>query len=176
MEYLRPKDFSRADWFRLDAALIARELAPNTRRGVHRVVLGFFAWLVERGYLEASPIPLRPAARRETRDRVPSLEEMRHLYRVAGEVGIAGQMVRLLELTGLRREEVRGLRWSEVLDGELVIGAARVKGGRPHRVPLSSCAVSLLEDRREVCGGVVGVRLSGHARSEGGPPDRGQAG
>src|SRR5262249_12052456 len=52
----------------------------------------------------------------------------------------------LLILTATRPGEVLGARWSEVdLEQALwTIPAARMKGGRDHRVPLSECAVELL--------------------------------
>ena len=144
LRYLRPNDFRPADWSRLDAALIAKGLAPNTRRSVHRVTSGFFRWLVARGVLESSPVPPSPPARRVVRDRVLSIEELRAVWR-----GAEGHdVVRLLLLTALRKREAQSLRWSEVEGDRLVIPAARMKGKRPHVVPLSAPAQALLDARR----------------------------
>ena len=55
-------------------------------------------------------------------------------------------MVRLLLLTGQRRDEVAGMRWNE-LDLEKAVWSlptSRTKNGRPHDVPLSDAAVKLL--------------------------------
>jgi integrase len=51
-------------------------------------------------------------------------------------------------LTGQRRDEVGGLRWSEVRDNEKMIclPAERAKNGREHLVPLSDAAASILGD------------------------------
>lgn len=54
-------------------------------------------------------------------------------------------------LTAARSGEVLGARWDEIDFGRKVwtVPAARMKGGRPHRVPLSGCAIALLEKLAE---------------------------
>jgi integrase len=58
--------------------------------------------------------------------------------------------IRLLLLTGARRNEVLGAQWSEFdMDaGTWVKPATRTKAGKPHRVPLSAPARQLLADMR----------------------------
>src|SRR5262249_57088753 len=58
-----------------------------------------------------------------------------------------GRIVKLLALTGCRREEIGGMRWSEIdLDsGALALPKERTKNGRPHTVPLMPLALSILE-------------------------------
>ncbi|MGH6986766.1 MAG: tyrosine-type recombinase/integrase [Caulobacteraceae bacterium] len=63
----------------------------------------------------------------------------------------AGVSVRALEftiLTAARSGEVLGARWGEIDFGAKVwtVPASRMKAGREHRVPLSSCAITLLEE------------------------------
>ena len=57
--------------------------------------------------------------------------------------------VRLLVLTGQRREEVGGMAWAGSMPGHrkggLEPAGARTKNGRPHDVPLSTAALALLE-------------------------------
>ena len=55
-----------------------------------------------------------------------------------------------LALTACRSGEVRGARWEEVdLDAATwTVPAERMKGGRPHRVPLSEQAIVVLEEAR----------------------------
>jgi integrase len=58
-----------------------------------------------------------------------------------------GDILRLLILTGQRREEIGGLRWSEV-DFEralIVLQPARTKNKRLHEIPLSPQARAILE-------------------------------
>jgi integrase len=62
----------------------------------------------------------------------------------------------LLALTACRSGEVRGMTWDEVDLGEATwtIPAARMKAGRPHRVPLSQRALVILQEVRGLSDGV----------------------
>lgn len=74
---------------------------------------------------------------------------------LAHREGMAAQALRFLTLTAARSGEVRGMTWEEVDTGDLAsddanrwvwnVPASRMKNGRPHRVPLSTEAVALLE-------------------------------
>src|SRR5271163_3200867 len=81
----------------------------------------------------------------ETRDRVLTAAELRLVWQLAGSNDF-GAIVRLLVLTGQRREEVGGMLWSELdLDAALwTIGKDRTKNGLQHDVPLSPPAVAIL--------------------------------
>lgn len=74
--------------------------------------------------------------------------ELRLIWHAAEAIGRPfGPIVKLLILTGQRRDEVSSMRWSE-LDMERrrwVLPAERTKNGREHIVPLSPLAVSILE-------------------------------
>jgi integrase len=61
-----------------------------------------------------------------------------------------GDIVKLLLLTGQRREEIGGLRHSEVdLDASVIrLPASRTKNKRPHEVPLSPIARDILAAHR----------------------------
>lgn len=63
---------------------------------------------------------------------------------------IARPMLELLILTACRSGEIRGMCWSEVNLDEAIwtIPADRMKVKRPHRVPLSDRAVSILKSRQ----------------------------
>ena len=62
-----------------------------------------------------------------------------------------GRIVRLLILTGQRRDEVGGIAETEVLRDlrNWSLPAARTKNGRPHDVPLSDAALALLPAARD---------------------------
>lgn len=65
---------------------------------------------------------------------------------IAGKPGVAAQALLFQVLTALRSGEVRGARWPE-FDLSLRVWnvpAERMKGKRPHRVPLSEQALQLL--------------------------------
>jgi integrase len=61
--------------------------------------------------------------------------------------GMGARALEFLALTAARSGEVRGMAWGEVDLGRAVwtIPASRMKGGREHRIPLSSAAVGLLQ-------------------------------
>jgi len=63
-----------------------------------------------------------------------------------GREGIAARAVELAILTATRSGEVRGATWGEFDLGEAMwtIPAERMKGGREHRVPLSTTAIAML--------------------------------
>jgi integrase len=76
-----------------------------------------------------------------------------------------GNIVKLLLLTGCRRDEIGSLRWSEInLESRImVIDKARTKNGVEHIVPLPDAALSILQGivRRENRDHVFGVRNGG---------------
>jgi integrase len=73
--------------------------------------------------------------------------------------GDFGDIIRLLILTGQRREEIGGLQWSEVdlAGGVINLPAARVKNNRPHQVPLSEPALAILAARQARANGEPAV-------------------
>ncbi len=87
--------------------------------------------------------------------------------------GSAARALEFVILTATRTTEVREARWSEIdLEKALwTIPAARMKGGREHRVPLSKRAVEILADLRQddargefvFPGGKTGKPLSNNA-------------
>jgi integrase len=85
----------------------------------------------------------------QSRDHVPSLEELRAVWN-AVESEPQHDLVRLLLVLPLRRDEATGLTWSEV-DLQLKrvrISASRAKTGQAHELPLSAPALAMLEERK----------------------------
>jgi integrase len=78
------------------------------------------------------------------------------MQRLAAEPGIVTRALRFTILCALRKGETYGLKWSDVdLEARVVvIPAERMKGGRMHRVPLSSAALTVLEEQRQLSGTV----------------------
>jgi integrase len=97
------------------------------------------------------------------RERVLSDEEAGVIWRAAGEALLPyGAIVRLLMLTGQRREEVAGMTWAELSEdlATWTIPATRTKNGIPHLVPLSRPARDLLHALRSDGPGDVRARLA----------------
>jgi integrase len=105
-------------------------------------------WAAKEGLCEGNPVFLTndPAAGIPPRDRVLSDDEIRTVWSVCGDDS-TGRIVKLLLLTGCRREEIGALRWSEVnLDsGLLTIPGARTKNKRTLELPLPAVAVAILK-------------------------------
>jgi integrase len=103
------------------------------------------------------------------RDRVLSDDEVRRVWRTAAATPFPyGPLVQMLFLTGQRRQEISGLRWSEI-DLErrhIVIPGERMKAGRPHVVPLAAAAFALLQSLpRRLDGAVFGPVHQQHAKA-----------
>jgi integrase len=79
------------------------------------------------------------------RDRVLSNTELAEVWAALPQDHL-GDIVRLLILTGQRRDEIAKLRWSEIdFDkGLIVLPPARTKNKRTHELPLSPQALAIL--------------------------------
>lgn len=84
---------------------------------------------------------------------------MRDVWNALGE-GDYADILRLLILTGARREEIAALRWSEIdlARGVIALPGERTKNHRAFDIPLSSPALAILQKRRRVegCDNVFG--------------------
>ena len=91
--------------------------------------------------VDGSHRPDGPAAR----DRVLSNDELVAIWRACGDDDYGG-IVRLLILLGSRRQEIGGMRWSELdLDaGTWALPAARAKNNRAHTITLPPAALDII--------------------------------
>ena len=115
---------------------------------IFSLVRKFFNWCLERGIVEATPCNgVRAPTTETSRDRVLDDDELRRLWIAAGKMAYPfGPWVRLLILTGQRRDEVSGMLWSELdLDaGMWALPKERVKNDRAHDIPLPAAALDIL--------------------------------
>jgi integrase len=111
-------------------------------------VLG--GWAVERGIIEKNPFEgvKAPASEKgRARERVLGDVEVRLVWNAADSIGWPfGPIVKLLLLTGSRRDEVAQMEWRELdLERALwTLPASRSKNRREHAIPLSDTAVDVL--------------------------------
>jgi integrase len=122
--------------------------SPIMANRVLAAVRRLFGWCVDRGVLEKSPCAgvKAPAAER-CRDRFLSDDELRLAWTACDDIGWPfGPLVKLLILTGQRRDEVSNTRWSEVdLTTKLwIIPRERSKNDIAHVVPLSDPALGIM--------------------------------
>ena len=119
----------------------------TSRNRARSALSAMFAWAIQEGLTETNPVQgTGKADEGGSRERVLTQEELRKLWRGLGDDRFS-DIVRLLLLTGQRRNEIGKLAWAEVdLAGkQIILPPARVKNGREHCVPLSSQALAILE-------------------------------
>ena len=113
-----------------------------------QVIRPFFKWAVKRGVISIDPCAgVDPPSTYRERERTLTDAELVIVWRAAAAAGYPfGPIVKLLILLGQRREEVAGMRRSELdLDAaEWTLPATRAKNGRTHVVPLPSAAVEII--------------------------------
>ena len=89
---------------------IAKERGPIAANRSRSYLSTLYAWTIAEGLADANPVVgTNKAAEEISRDRVLSDEELRLVWSCAGE-GDYGAIIRLLILTGQRREEVAAMR------------------------------------------------------------------
>src|SRR5215469_14554489 len=139
----------------IDRRIIAQRLGeietnsgPVARNRVRSSLSAFFSWAVTEGLLEANPV--QGTAKLDeggSRERALTQAELAELWSVLDDEPNAqfADIVRLLILTGQRREEIGGLRWSEIERELIVLTPERTKNSRQHEVPLSRQAKAIIE-------------------------------
>jgi len=127
-------------------AEIEAEHGPNPARAA-RITLGaFFAWAMREGLCESNPVIATNAPPPvKARDRVLSDAELAAIWHGCESFGDYGTIIRLLMLTGARRDEIAELRWDELDGAVLRIPGKRTKNGRPLVLPLPPLAVEILK-------------------------------
>jgi integrase len=133
---------SRRDIGNLLATVAASSGQPSAN-ATRASLSAFFSWCMGRGLVEQNPVIGTHAARLQPRTRVLSLAELAAVWRASGEDAY-GAIVKLLILTGQRREEIGGLRFGEIGDGIVALPAGRAKNRRTHVIPLSAPAQAIL--------------------------------
>jgi integrase len=114
-----------------------------------------FKWLVARDALAFSPVTgVERLHKEEARTRILSDDELRAVWLACEHEGALGQAIRMLILTGARRDECGQMSFQELdKDRQLwILPAGRTKNAREHAVPLSSQAWALIEARPRFAG------------------------
>lgn len=146
-------DIKRAD-VAADLTKITKEHGTTVAARARAALSGFFTWAMREGYdIEQNPVigtnrPPEP----QSRKRVLSDDELAEVWAACGDDDY-GRMIKLVLLTGARREEIGGLTWPEVDIEHAVVSlsAGRTKNNRPHKIPLSPLALSIVKavERRD---------------------------
>ena len=121
--------------------------APGNANNALKLLRQILNLAVARGHLQSNPArDIRPN-RRPKLTRFLSTEEIARLHRVLDECSgreseAQADIIRLLLLTGCRRNEIVRLRWAEVNGDTLVLGETKTG---PRTVPLNARARAILE-------------------------------
>lgn len=135
---------------RADVSKRHRELVtahgPHAADRARSILSTFFVWAAMESLADANPVEnTRTATTPTRRDRVLSNAEIIAIWRACRDDDF-GRIVRLLILTGQRRNEVAGLARTELQLASSVwtLPAARSKNHRPHEIPLAPMALKIL--------------------------------
>jgi integrase len=134
---------------------------PVAANRARAALSAYFNWLAREGYVNTNPVSFtNKAIEAGARVRTPDEGELRTILRALRDDDY-GAIVRLLILTGLRRDEIGSLCWSEVdiNAAAITLPPARTKNGREHVVPLSEPALEILKARARK------ARLDGEPRA-----------
>jgi integrase len=107
----------------------------------------FFVWAIREGIAEENPVTGTndPTTGVRSRERVLSDTEVRTIWSACRDDDF-GRIIKLLVLTGARRDEIGGLRWDEfnMDSGALSIPGTRTKNHHPLDLPLPAEAMAIL--------------------------------
>src|ERR1700730_949218 len=152
--------------FHLRRRQVAARLAEiETERGrvtaarARAALSAMFNWAIREGFdIAANPVlgtnrPPEPKSRK----RVLADRELAEIWRACRDDDY-GRIIKLLMLTGQRRNEVGGMRWTEIDGDTWTIPGTRTKNHREQFVPLPDFALALIDasPRRTNCDYVFG--------------------
>ena len=145
--------------------------APIAANRVLAATRKLFNWLLARDIIATSPCAgVKPPTDERSRDRVLDDKELRAVWLAAEEIGWPfGAMVKVLVLTGQRRDEVARMEWSEIDFGDKLwtLPRERVKNDEKHEVPLSGAAIAVLKSVPRIAGSRYVFTTNGKAPSSG---------
>jgi integrase len=116
------------------------------------VIGRFYHWMRERDVVTFSPTDgVRKPSVERSRDRALSPAEIEALWHALDTVGgPTAAAAKVMLLTGQRRGEVSGMRWSELAGDVWSLPKERTKNGRPHAIGLPRQALAVIEQRPRI--------------------------
>ncbi len=132
---------------------IEHEHGRATASRARAVLSAFYAWCMGQGLADANPVIGTNNPGSTSRDRVLSDAELADVWRACGD-DYYGRIVKLLVLTGCRRQEIGSLKWGDIDLAEcmLTIAAERSKNGRAHTLPLPGAALDIINSTPRIVG------------------------
>jgi integrase len=125
-------------------SVIAKNNGNTTANRARSTLSALYAWAIGEGIANLNPV--WGSNKREEgppRDRVLTDAEIVKIWNTAPDSNY-GRIIKLLLLTACRREEIGGLKWSEINDGVITLPKHRAKNGVEHVIPLPDLAIDIL--------------------------------
>lgn len=146
------------------AQMLARISATSQRDHALVCLRVFFRWALSRGYVDADPTAGLQKTKQPPRSRLLTDDEIRSIWRACDHVedrapdpafspigdhasrppGAFSTIVKLLILTGQRRNEIASLRTEYIKDGICILPSGLTKNKRDHAFPMSSFAADIV--------------------------------
>ncbi len=125
----------------------AMKRGPSAAVTAWKVAKAFFSWCEAREDDYASPArSIRKPAKEKSRDRVLDDAELKLTWQAAdAEGGAAGALIKLLVLSGARRNEMTELARDEIGTDAIELPGERTKNGLPHTIPITPMIRGVLD-------------------------------
>jgi len=126
---------------------ITLEHSPIVAARARAKISALFSWALAHGLCEANPVVGTFAPKGgQPRERVLSDAELAAIWKACGDDDHS-RCIKLLILTGCRRQEIGGMAWSEFdfERGTWTLPAGRSKNGRAHTLPLLPAVLAVIE-------------------------------
>ena len=127
-------------------ASVAAASGSATGNRVRASLSALFSWAMRQGLCDSNPIAGTHRAPEKARERVLSSAELEIIWGALDQADYSA-IIKLLILTGCRRDEIGSLSWSEISDGRIVLPPQRTKNGREHIVPVTPAVRAILDGR-----------------------------
>jgi integrase len=125
---------------------VTKQSGAVTGNRVRSSLSVLFSWLIQNGRVPANPVVNSGKNAERARDRVLSPAELKLIWNNLHSDQFAA-ITKLLILTGQRANEIAGLCWSEISDGQITLPAERTKNKRPHTLPLAPAAAEIIRQQ-----------------------------
>ena len=152
---VQSKSFHRLPLAQIDRRAIARLLAetgvssgPFAANRLRASLMTFFTWCMREGLIDANVvIATNKNHEGGGRERVLTNDELRAVWTATSGGDQHSAVVRLLLLTGARRDEIGGLKWDEIdFDSAIIsLPGERTKNSKPFDIPLAPATLTILE-------------------------------
>ena len=121
-------------------------LSEGRARDLHTALGSAFAWLHENRFIKTNPcIGVKRPSSGQARERWLNNDEIIRFWHGCDAIHPTfAKVFRFLLLTACRLREISALRWTELQENELHLPGARTKNKKPHVVPLTPLALSII--------------------------------